>query len=237
MFQPRRGGPGRVLSCRYDFPVQAAVFEVAVIGDGRSTVQVDFVDEVLHGAVLLALFDHQELAMADGSDVAQFGGAGVLVAPIDGIGIHGRRFRSRVEFDDTRVFGRLGPFSRRRRGTLDEGEDMARSSMVRPSLPRLGTRLAGCGAGPCRDRIFPGYCMAVGLDDERSIFVTDPEITVFVDSQASVSRPFVSVPKSFIWKFKAISFVEPVKPAGKGLPVMALPWTFKGMDAVMSARP
>ena len=36
---------------RYDFPVQAAVFEVAVISDGRSTVQVGFVDEVLHGAV------------------------------------------------------------------------------------------------------------------------------------------------------------------------------------------
>ena len=98
---------------------------------------------------------------------------------------------------------------------------------------------AGQDAGQARAGtvFFQDIAMAVGLDDERPVFVTEPEIAVFVDSQASVSRPFASVPKSFIWKFKAISFVEPVKPAGKGLPVMALPRTFKGMDAVMSARP
>ena len=176
--------------------------------------------------------------MADGSNVAQFGGARVLVASIDGIGIHGRRFRSRVEFDDTRVFGRLGCFPVDVEGTLDEGEDMALFIDGQAFAAPVGDA-AGQDAGQARAGtvFFQDIAMAVGLDDERPVFVTDQKLPSLSTARPSVSRPFASVPKSFIWKFKAISFVEPVKPAGKGLPVMALPRTFKGMDAVMSARP
>ena len=68
------------LLSRYDLAVQAAVFEIAVIGNGGRAVEVYFVNQVLHFAVLFALFDHEELALADGRDIADFGSAGVLIA-------------------------------------------------------------------------------------------------------------------------------------------------------------
>lgn len=102
---------------RYDFPVQAAVFEVSVIGDGRSAIQIDFVDEVLHDTVLFALFDHQELAMADGRDVAQLGGARVLIARIDRVGVHGRFFVSGSNSTIRVYFAVLAVFHRRSMGS------------------------------------------------------------------------------------------------------------------------
>lgn len=170
---------------RYDFPVQAAVFEVSVIGDGRSAIQIDFVDEVLHDTVLFALFDHQELAMADGRDVAQLGGARVLIARIDRVGVHGRFFRQRVEFDDTRVFCRFGRFSIDVQWALDEGEDMAAFVNGQAFTATVGDA-TGQDAGQARAGtvFFQDIAMPVGFDDERSVFIADSEIAVFVDGQA-----------------------------------------------------
>ena len=111
------------------------------------------------------------------------------------------------------------------------------SSTVTPSLPRLGTRLAKIEGKP-----MPGPYFSIILPFLSALATNGPYSSLIQKLPSlsreipSVSRPFTSVPKLFMLKSKATSLVEPVRPDGTGLPVIALPLTFDGIDLMMSAR-